>query len=180
MPMYDSYLDEDIDLDVSLAEYLDDEGLAESDDYDEAKPRRRRGRAGRRLNRMASARNRQVRSTAPVNTSTIRNAFRGVGEDVTVLERKLQRTQKAETNQNLLEALSLLLSGAKPINTTLATPIPIINPDGSKGEIKQIVTGVNNNLLIPLAIKLFAGNRSGHNTQQLLIVGLGIVLLFPD
>ena len=186
MALYDSYLDEDVDFDESFAEYLD-EDLGEAEDFDEA---RRSYRGGRRGNRRgggrrplgAGSRRPNAGGGRALTGGAVRTAFRDVSTDVKRVQSNIARTQTSGYNQNLLEIIALLVAAPKLTTTKLVTPIEIVNPDGTKGQLNEITTGINNNLLIPLAIKLLAGTRGGgrQNNNHLLLLGLGALVLFPD
>jgi len=181
MATYSSYLDEDIDYDEGLGEsYLDlDEDF---DDFDEAvRPRdNRRGssrlpiRGGRRLpSRQGS---RAGSRPAAVNSGSVRNAFRNVGQDVAVLDKRFKTVAAKQSNEQFLEILSLLAFRPKPITTQLKESTLV---DANGRQITEITTGIENNLL-PLILIKFLGNSAGKNTQQYLLIGLAAMVLFPD
>lgn len=177
----ESYLDEDIDdFDESLSEsYVDyDEDY---DDYGEAVRTVDRRRNSRGSVRVPSRSGRRPRPyTRPQNgqltSGRVRSAFRNVGEDVSILDRKVKMTRKNQENEKWLDLASMFLFKPKSINAELESPLK--GKDGK--EISSIAVGIENNLLPLLLIKLFSGNIGSRNgTNQILPIILILLATSP-
>ena len=196
MSYYESYFDED--LDDALVEAYDDasEDYGEMDeDYGESRADRRRRRQERREARQQRRQARRAvrrggsRPTGnPPSTGAVQNAFENVGDDISSLEKKVKKTELKQSDEQMMDLLSLFLFRPSLYTAKLPDTIDLLDENGNKlvdasgNPIRTVGYKFEDNLLPLLVVKLLSnmGGRTPKSGIERFLPLIAALLISPN